>query len=104
MSEYPEHDKLKTVAEKSQAAGEVLAWLFDEKQYFLAEDAGQVLSAGFGTSYTATRIRPICRAVKDLLAEFFEIDQKILEAEKRAMLAAMREAQQNQEGEGERPV
>ena len=92
MGEYPEHDKLQLVAEQSHAAGEVLEWLFTEKKYFLAEDGDEIVSAGFGASYTATRTRAVQRTVNDLLAEFFGIDQSALEAEKRALLQHIREA------------
>ena len=63
---FPEHDKLHKIRSQSQLIGEFLEWLSYSKGISL------------GTP------------VHDLLAEFFEIDLKKLEAEKRAMLWSIR--------------
>lgn len=94
-SVFPEHEKLRAVADKSQAAGEFLDWLLEEKGYSLGqyhqhadacydEDDKRVCGRSKDTLY------PACPRVTDLLAEFFGIDKEKLEEEKRAMLAACR--------------
>ena len=70
LARYPESAKLSAVMKRSQACGEFIDWL--------AENHGIELSDGHG--------RPVRRPVRDLLAEFFEIDQAKVEAERRAML------------------
>lgn len=77
--EYPEHDKLQAVKDKSQMCGEFVEWLENVKGIHLAEWA---VDDDF-LLRTAT-------SVERLLAEFFEIDLDALEAEKRAMLAEQR--------------
>lgn len=81
MSEYPEHDRLKLISDKSQAIGEFLDWLEAEKGILLGE---------WGP--TGRRMYPFMRSKVDLLAEHFEIDQSKIDAEKREMLNIMREA------------
>jgi hypothetical protein len=64
---YPQHTALLAVANLSQAQGEFVGWLV---QHGYADLFGNVT---------------------DLLAEFHGIDMAALEAEKRAMLAAIRD-------------
>lgn len=71
MPEYPEHAKLREVKEQSQRCGELLEWLQSEKGWHLP-------------AYSPER----------LLAEFFGIDYSKLQAEKDAMLEAMRRTAQ----------
>lgn len=81
MPEYPEHDRLEKVQKQSQACGEFLTWLQEEKHICLCrtntEDDGQ--------DYV-----PNYDSVKNLLHEFFQIDENKLEQERRKMLAHMR--------------
>lgn len=83
--DYPEHEKMQKISDKSQAIGEFLEWAAAEKGLHLAgyrkfEDSeNEVLTV----TYTP---------VQDLLAEFYGIDQRVLEREKRTMLDKMREA------------
>jgi hypothetical protein len=81
MSAYPEHDKLAEVADQSQAIGEFIDWLSKEKGMHLYR-------------YLKGAVCPVETnlSIQSLLAEFFEIDLKRLEDEKRAMLTAMRAA------------
>ncbi|MDA4133857.1 MAG: hypothetical protein OK454_12150 [Thaumarchaeota archaeon] len=72
---YPEHEKLKGVQEESQAIGEFL----DLGPYTLCEH------------YTIHWI-PVRKSIPEILADYFEIDLKKIEAEKRAMLDEMRAA------------
>lgn len=83
-SKYPEHDKAEKIKNLSQACGEFLEWLQDEKGVHLA-------------SYGDGELYQVDQSVSSLLAEFFGIDEKKLEAEKRAMLAEMRRANEQRE-------
>lgn len=74
---YPEHEKLKEIQPDSQKIGEFLEWLQDEKRLELCHFVGDELVP----SYTSKM---------QLLAEFFEIDQKKIEEEKQAMIDEMR--------------
>ena len=70
---YPEHEKLKEVEVRSQAVGDFVTWMEDR-----------------GFSFQDANGSPPRGCLIDWLAEFFEIDQKVLEKEKRAMIAAIR--------------
>ena len=74
---YPEHEKLAKIKDQSQAIGEFLEWLNFEKKMWLGEyDRDTLIPARYDT------VR--------LLAEFFDINQKLLEEEKREMLEELR--------------
>ncbi len=79
--DYPEHIKLARVKDYSQAIGEFLEWLptkgYVVAEYFREEVSGKV------------QLLPAYKTIQDLLAEFFEIDQKKLEEERRHMLEAI---------------
>lgn len=74
---YPQHEKLNTVKDQSQAIGDFLEWLHSEKGIILAS---------YGNS-NMNWLAPNGTAKDRLLAEYFEIDIDELESEKRAMLA-----------------
>jgi hypothetical protein len=84
MSDYPEHEKLKKIQERSQACGEFLEWLQDEKNLVLChrpdfeteEDEEDQEGEYFPAPISKMR----------LLAEFFDIDLDKLEDEKQAIL------------------
>jgi hypothetical protein len=78
---YPEHEKLHAVVDASQAIGEFL----DLGRWTLCEIV-EPDDDGWSSSY----YRPV--NIQDALAEYFGIDRAAIEREKRAMLAAMREA------------
>jgi len=61
---FPEHEKLKQVQEKSQVIGEFLDWLQGEKGVTLAKHHKDRELPMF----------PTCVNTEKLLAEFFEID------------------------------
>ncbi len=67
MVEYPEHEKLKNVADKSQMLGEFLEWMFDQGFILESDDT-----------------------VENILARYLDIDLKKIEAEKRLMLNEMK--------------
>lgn len=75
---YPEHEKLKAVSETSQAQGQFLEWLLSERGLTLAEwvNENQLMMAQYN--------------IRDLLAEYHGIDQKVLEQEKEHMLEELR--------------
>jgi hypothetical protein len=76
---FPEHDKLRTIKDKSQTIGEFLEWC--EGQSF---ELCEVTPSG--------NRWPITERREAILARFFEIDLDVLEREKRAMLKSVRKA------------
>lgn len=94
MANYPEHEKLKLVSEKSQACGEFLEWLNSTCGLVLCRETSEVerdemeeYGEGVRESYAPARI-----TTNNLLAEFYGINQQKLEKEKEAMLAELRKA------------
>lgn len=77
LETYPEHRKVKATMDKSQAIEEFLEWLKQDHDTELCE-----------SDYTGPF--PVGSRVQEFLAEYFEIDLKRLEAEKRAMLDEIR--------------
>lgn len=78
---YPEHMKLQKVVDKSQAIGEFLDWLTGEQGYVIAE---------FDEKYD--QYVPMHQPIQGWLSRYFDIDQNVIEQEKRAMLDEMRAA------------
>lgn len=68
---------MKAVQSKSQAIGEFLDLFCREKGYSLCELVGD-------------QYEPVSRSIETLLAEYFEIDLKKVEDERRAILAHIR--------------
>ncbi len=89
MDNYPEHDKLSLVSDKSQTIGEFLAWL----------EAG-----GLGTEYGSVELAffplhrgglaPLMKPKTELLAKFFDIDLDKIEDEKQVMIAEIRASEE----------
>lgn len=79
---YPEHIKLHAVAERSQAIGAFI----DESPYILAEY--QEVDGFKDPILVSTS-----KSITQVLADYFEIDLDKIEAEKRAMLEAIRAEQ-----------
>jgi hypothetical protein len=87
---YPECEKLKAVHEKSQTIGEFLEWLEGEKGVTLAKghehdedcDGGPDNKCPIGTD----SLYPLHYHTEQLLAEYFKIDLRKVEAEHREML------------------
>lgn len=113
MSAYPEHEKLSEIQEQSQRIGLFLEWLRqqgyvicrweepdDDLTYFVDVDTGEPCERGgdhyfhndciVNTDWYEEGYYPTKHTIQDILAEYFDIDQKKLEAEKRAMLAEVR--------------
>jgi uncharacterized protein with NRDE domain len=82
MTEYPEHEKLMKIKDKSQTIGDFLEWLGSEKEIYLCS---LVKYEGM-----KEQLQYIQKRKEDLLAEFFKIDLAKLEAEKQQMLETMR--------------
>lgn len=81
----PECDKMLAVQNRSQDIGEFLEWLRGERGLHLAEYDDDFWEGKF--------LKPVNIRIEDLLAEFFEIDLNKVEAERRALLESLREAQ-----------
>lgn len=77
---YPEHSKLAAISDKSQTCGEFVDWLEQHDIYLCRPDR------------THPHYWPIHDSITTLLAAFFGIDLATIEAEKRQMIEAMREA------------
>lgn len=73
---YPEHTKAHRVIEASQAIGEFL----DGSPYILAEYREV-------EGHSEQQLLPVHRSVQQVIVQWFDIDLKLLEVEKRAMLA-----------------
>lgn len=99
VARYPEHEKLKQVGDKSQVCGEFLSWLIGEKGLLLShqhehtdacfEKSGHRICGFCQGDLEPWRVTPIV----DLLAEFFQIDQKKLDREKERILSDFRKQQ-----------
>jgi hypothetical protein len=81
---YPEHEKLQRISDKSQSIGEFVDWL-NTQGIFLAE---WVKKPGRQGSSDLTYAR---KGIQELLAMFFDIDQKKISEEKQAILQLIRE-------------
>ena len=82
MVDYPEHEKLKKVQERSQSIGEFIDWL-SEKKLCVCEYIKDEIVNEEGWF-------PANKSTEKLLAEFFNIDLGKIESEKQQMLEEMR--------------
>lgn len=100
MSEYPEHERLKAISDKSQAIHDFLEWC-GERGLWLAEryctrwDHPEDPRCEDGECEMSDKMLPTHQSDHTLLAEFFKIDMDVIEVEKRAMLDALRAANEN---------
>lgn len=77
----PELDRMRDVHERSQEIGDFLEWLrYDENHVQLAIWDGE-------------KLIPFHYNIEQLLANYFHIDLNKVESERRALLDALREAQ-----------
>jgi hypothetical protein len=72
----PELDKMLAVKKESQAIGEFISWLKEEKNYYIAE---RVAATNFQEE---SDLMPVQISTEKLLAEFFEIDLDKAEKER----------------------
>jgi hypothetical protein len=91
MSDYPEHDKMRAVKERSQSIGEFLEWLRHEKSIVLARWEKEEPVPGETWEDTAEALVSATDNVTTLLAEFFKIDLDKVSAEKDKMLEDFRQ-------------
>ena len=84
---YPEHTKLMAISELSQACYDFIEWLGDEKGAVLcAKRDGHRNHDSWECPWM-----PVGTSIRDLLSQHFGIDPNKLEAEKLAMIDALRE-------------
>ena len=95
MSQYPEHEKLQAVKDKSQAIGEFIEWLQGTKGFRLAK--WMKVPDEYAEDEETDALLPQSIDINMLLAEYFEIDLKQLEKEKQSMLEEMRKQNQPKE-------
>lgn len=83
MSDYPECEKMTNVRPQSDIVGEFLDWMSNKKEYNICEyhEDGPGEAGGY---------YPINSNIEELLADFFEIDLKKIEEERRQMLDDIR--------------
>lgn len=79
MKNYPEHERMSTIVDKSQAIGEFLEWLNETKGYRICKNL-------------AGELWPIRTDTEHLLAEYYGINLRKLESEKREMIHDIIEA------------
>ncbi len=97
MIEYPEHEKLKKIIDKSQICGEFYEWLTQQKNIRLSklhqhtsecfDGEDNLICDRFHNEYYPMKVD-----IRDLLAEFFGIDQERLNAEKEQMIEYLRKS------------
>lgn len=87
-SDYPEHDKLAAVAEMSNAIGEFL-------DYGLAQQGLVLCEQPYRRGNQSRWPSPTSRSIHSILAQWFDINEDALEAEKRAMIAALSAANES---------
>lgn len=119
MKTYPEHEKLDKIKAESQTIGGFMEWLTDEKKvqlkiyeeerivYFDKEFEKNILPSLSEIEERAYQLNNpnsyeyigglvnYKKSTEQMLAEYFNIDLKVLEAEKRDMLADIREMNKN---------
>lgn len=78
---YPEHTRQSAIIEEAQAIGRFL----DETSYILAEFR---MTPG----YSEEQLMPVNTSIPQILAKYFGIDLAKIDAEQRAMLAALAES------------
>lgn len=88
MNKYSEHEKLKKIQAQSQACGEFLDWLQDEKELVLCRRPEGVREEEDEDQLEEYLPAPVSKVL--LLAEFFSIDQKKIDEEKEQMLEEQR--------------
>jgi hypothetical protein len=84
MSDYPEHAKLEAVADKCQFLGEFLEWL--QGKYTIAEYEQPEGALN-------QELWPVRKNIEQLLADYFNINTKVLEEEKQDILEAHRQGE-----------
>ena len=92
MNEYPEHNKLDSIKERSQLLGEFLDWAHEQDLTLCWYDNGDNNPDGEQVFGHERGWRPCHDNIETLLAKFYNIDLKKLESEKDQMLEEIRRA------------
>ena len=96
MAEYPEHEKLHALKDKRDVAQEFLDWLLDDRNLRLCrrhEHDDRCYDDDDGSlewGYRDGELLEVVQSRGRYMADFLDVDSDKLEAEKRAMLDAMR--------------
>lgn len=80
---HPETQKMIDAAPESQSIGEFVEWL-STKGMHIAE------YAEYEKGVLRSQLVPVSRGIEDILAEYFGIDLKAVEKERREILASLR--------------
>jgi hypothetical protein len=94
--QYPEHEKIKNLHGVNQTVGDFIEWLHDSKSVHFVTRHRHTDDLCGGNSryptcgYDERSDEPVFTGTEELLAEFFNIDLKKLEQEKRTMLETMK--------------
>ncbi len=95
MSEttYPEHEKMKALNGASQTAGEFVDWMQGQGIVFAEYQTVQRTNilTGKPLADMVETLMPKHLNIPALLADFFDIDEAKLEAEKQEMIAGLRQ-------------
>jgi len=85
---YPEHEKLNKVKDTSQSIGEFLEWMKGTKHFWICQvvDVEPEDDEDYAGQDRREEFAPAYEGTEKLLAEYFNIDLKKLEAEKEQML------------------
>lgn len=81
--EYPECERLVSVSKESQALGEFLDWLIQDKGIVLCNRTGNRIDNLWA---------PQLQSIEAILAEYFHIDLERVEEERRQILEEIRSA------------
>lgn len=98
IDKYPEHTKLKAISPTSQQIGQFLEWLQDGQP---EDEEGERHPITLCTlvdfkdtedfdAYPREQYMPHRESIQAILARYYDIDLKVIEQEKRAMLAELR--------------
>lgn len=95
--QYPECEKMKAVHEQSQAIGQFLEWLEGQgmsvcQRHEHSHDNGCYEAGKLECGLDEDTYYPIYDSIEKILARHFDIDLDKVEAEKQAMLASIRSA------------
>lgn len=86
----PELNRLAEVSVTSTTIGEFIDWLHNDQKLRLCEWREEV-RRGHDRDYAPEGFYEDSRSIEQLLADYFKIDLKKIEAERRALLAAMQD-------------
>lgn len=86
--EYPEHQKLKAISHDSNAIGAFLDWL-PQAGIALHDLNAPKQMEQWEMRTLSDEFYPVRKSIQDILAEYFKIDQKLIDQEKQAMMDSL---------------